>query len=145
MRDTVVVAGALARRPHQAKHTWQFLQYLLGFKKLGFDVLFLDRLEKYSASLSEADRQTPAVAQALDGIARDDAARARYLDFERDADQPAVRARMIELAQGLGGGKFSCLKSIEAKGNQHRSQEQRQDRRGEVGQRLGPARRDQRS
>ena len=64
--------------------------------------LFLDRLEKYSASLSEADRQTPAVAQALDSIARDDAARARYLDFERDADQPAVRARMIELAQGLG-------------------------------------------
>jgi hypothetical protein len=64
--------------------------------------LFLDRLEKYSASLSEADRQTPTVAQALDGIARDDAARARYLDFARDADQPAVRARMIELAQGLG-------------------------------------------
>jgi hypothetical protein len=64
--------------------------------------LFLDRLEKYSASLGETERQTPAVAQALDGIAHDDAARARYLDFARDADQPAVRARMIELAQGLG-------------------------------------------
>ena len=64
--------------------------------------LFLDRLEKYSESRSEADRQTPAVAEALDGIARDDAARARYLDFARDADQPSVRARMIELAQGLG-------------------------------------------
>jgi hypothetical protein len=64
--------------------------------------MFLDRLEKYSESLSEAERQTPGVAQALDGIAHDDAARARYLDFARDADQPTVRARMIELAQGLG-------------------------------------------
>jgi hypothetical protein len=63
---------------------------------------FLDRIEKYSASLSEAERQVPAVSRALDEIAHDDAARLRYLDFARDADQPAVRARMIELAQHLG-------------------------------------------
>src|SRR5437762_1848170 len=30
------------------------------------------------------------------------AARARYLDFARDADQPAIRARMIGLAGKLG-------------------------------------------
>jgi len=63
---------------------------------------FLDRIEKYTASLSDAERQVPAVARALDAIARDGAARTRYLDFARDADQPAVRARMIELAQHLG-------------------------------------------
>jgi hypothetical protein len=40
-----VVAGALAQRPGIGGHTWQFLQYLLGFKRLGWDVLFLDRLE----------------------------------------------------------------------------------------------------
>jgi hypothetical protein len=45
MRDTIVVAGALAQKPRQAGHTWQFLQYLLGFRRLGWNVLFLDRLE----------------------------------------------------------------------------------------------------
>jgi hypothetical protein len=45
MRDSIVVAGSLAQKPHQAGHTWQFLQYLLGFKELGWDVLFVDRLE----------------------------------------------------------------------------------------------------
>src|ERR1700687_4778217 len=40
--------------------------------------MFLDRIEKYAASLSEAERQVPAVALALDEIARDDTARARY-------------------------------------------------------------------
>jgi hypothetical protein len=41
----VVVAGALAQRPSRGGHAWVFLQYLLGFRRLGFDVLFLDRLE----------------------------------------------------------------------------------------------------
>jgi hypothetical protein len=64
--------------------------------------MFLDHIEKYAASLSETERQTSAVVQALDEIARDEAARTRYLDFVRDADQPAVRARMIGLAANLG-------------------------------------------
>jgi hypothetical protein len=64
--------------------------------------MFLDHIEKYAASLSETERQAPAVARALDEIARDEAARKRYLDFVRDADQPAVRARMIGLAANLG-------------------------------------------
>jgi hypothetical protein len=45
MRETVVIGGSLAQRPGFGGHTWVFLQYLLGFQKLGWDVLFLDRLE----------------------------------------------------------------------------------------------------
>lgn len=45
MNDTILVAGALAQKPRQGGHTWVFLQYLLGLKRLGWDVLFLDRLE----------------------------------------------------------------------------------------------------
>jgi hypothetical protein len=45
MRETIVVAGSLAQRPFHGGHTWVFLQYLLGFKRLGWDVLFVDRLE----------------------------------------------------------------------------------------------------
>ena len=64
--------------------------------------MFLDHLEKYSASLSETVRRTAPVSTALDRIARDRPARARYMDFARDADQPAVRVRMITLAERLG-------------------------------------------
>ena len=45
MAGTVVVAGSLAQKPGQGGHTWVFLQYLLGFRRLGWDVLFLDQLE----------------------------------------------------------------------------------------------------
>ncbi len=44
-RGAVVIAGALAQKPHQGGHTWVFLQYLLGFRQLGYDVTFIDRLE----------------------------------------------------------------------------------------------------
>jgi hypothetical protein len=42
---SIVVAGSMAQRPGQGGHTWVFLQYLLGFRRLGWDVLFLDRLD----------------------------------------------------------------------------------------------------
>jgi hypothetical protein len=45
MRETIIVAGSLAQRPRIGGHTWVFLQYLLGFRRLGWDVLFVDRLE----------------------------------------------------------------------------------------------------
>jgi hypothetical protein len=45
MGGTIVVAGSLAQKPRHGGHTWVFLQYLLGFKRLGWDVLFLDQLE----------------------------------------------------------------------------------------------------
>ncbi len=43
--DRIVISGSLAQRPGRGGHTWVFLQYLLGFRRLGWDVLFLDRLE----------------------------------------------------------------------------------------------------
>ena len=64
--------------------------------------MFLDRIEGLFASLGESERQDPAFAKAIDAIARDDAARDRYLHFAQDADQPQIRARMIELAGTLG-------------------------------------------
>ena len=42
---SIVIAGSLAQKPGRGGHTWVFLQYVLGFAKLGWDVLFLDRLE----------------------------------------------------------------------------------------------------
>ena len=45
MPDTVIVAGSVAQRPSAGGHTWVFLQYLLGFRGLGWNVLLVDRLE----------------------------------------------------------------------------------------------------
>src|SRR5262245_2834896 len=45
MRRTIVFAGALAQKPGQGGFAWVLLQYLLGFERLNWDVLFLDRLE----------------------------------------------------------------------------------------------------
>jgi hypothetical protein len=64
--------------------------------------MFLEHLEKYSPALTEASRSEPAAADALAGIAADRHARDRYVEFMRDADQMAVRARMIGLAERLG-------------------------------------------
>ena len=46
MRETIILAGALAQRPRRGGHAWVFLQYLLGFRRLGWDVLFVDRLDR---------------------------------------------------------------------------------------------------
>ncbi len=41
---TIVVAGSVAQKPRHGGHAWVFLQYLLGFRRLGWDVLLVDRL-----------------------------------------------------------------------------------------------------
>ena len=45
MAATIVVAGSIAQRPGNGGHASVFLQWLLGFRALGYDVLFIDRLQ----------------------------------------------------------------------------------------------------
>jgi hypothetical protein len=44
VKPRIVVAGALAQKPRQAGHTWVFLQYMLGLRRLGWDPIFVDRI-----------------------------------------------------------------------------------------------------
>jgi hypothetical protein len=60
MKPTVVVAGSVAQKPHHGGHTWVFLQYLLGLRRLGWDVTFLDRLDPTSAVDELGDFAPPA-------------------------------------------------------------------------------------
>jgi hypothetical protein len=45
---TIVVAGALANRPYNAGGAWVRLSWLLGLKKLGFDVYFIEQIDPRS-------------------------------------------------------------------------------------------------
>jgi hypothetical protein len=81
---TIVVAGSVAQRPGNGGHTWVFLQYLLGFRRLGWEVLFLDRLEP-AMSLDALGR--PAEAERsinieyLDRVLREFGLQERYAVF----------------------------------------------------------------
>jgi hypothetical protein len=44
MSGLLLYSGALAQVPQQGGLTWLHLQFLLGFRRLGWEVLFLDRL-----------------------------------------------------------------------------------------------------
>jgi len=47
-QGAVTVSGAIAQKPAVSGHAWMLLQYLLGLRKLGFDVLFVDQLTNAS-------------------------------------------------------------------------------------------------
>ena len=63
------MAGSIAQRPHRGGHAWAFLQYLLGFQQLGFEVTFIDKLT--SDMLPGEDEGTRQTARAV---------RVRWLD-----------------------------------------------------------------
>jgi hypothetical protein len=46
--ERVVVAGSIGQRPQWGGHAWVFLQYLLGLRRLGHEVLFVDRMTSAS-------------------------------------------------------------------------------------------------
>ena len=54
MKGSVVVTGSVAQRPGHAGHAWALLQWVLGFRRLGWQVLFLDRLDAGMAAAGPA-------------------------------------------------------------------------------------------
>jgi hypothetical protein len=56
-KGTVVLCGALAQRPVVAGHAWVFLNWLLGLRAAGYDVLFVDRLD--ASTLDDAATPLP--------------------------------------------------------------------------------------
>jgi hypothetical protein len=64
--------------------------------------LFLDRLERYAASVTNRHDPSVELTQSLAAIAGDAPTRQRYFDFMRATDDALLRVRMIDLAQRLG-------------------------------------------
>lgn len=97
VRGRIAIAGCVAQKARNAGHTWQFLQYLLGFRRLGYEVLLLDSLEHgapageragvdYLADALRAHDLADAWTVALPGGRRAGRSRADALRFVRDAD-----------------------------------------------------------
>jgi hypothetical protein len=64
--------------------------------------MLLGHLERFAGSIGQVQRVVPKTAAAFEAIAADGAARKRYLEFARDADEPTVRTRMMALARNVG-------------------------------------------
>src|SRR3569833_106460 len=45
MTRNIGIAGSVAQRPFNGGHTWVFLQWMLGLRRLGCNVQLVDRLE----------------------------------------------------------------------------------------------------
>jgi hypothetical protein len=96
MSGRIVICGAVAQKPRHAGHTWQYLQYLLGFQELGWEVLFVDRLRGVVERRDRRVEYVHSVMQSvgLDGawtIGLDDGShigrpRRDVLEWGRDAD-----------------------------------------------------------
>jgi hypothetical protein len=92
----VVIGAALAHRVGYGGHAWALLQYVHGFRSLGFDVTFVDRLEpgmavegdhaalRYVDALLAPDR-IPYVVLGTDGMPRAGIPRAEALERVRSA------------------------------------------------------------
>ena len=98
-RGRIAIAGSVAQKARNAGHTWQFLQYLLGFKRLGYDVLLLDSLEHAGGDAAEQRERVAYVEAVMREHGLEDAwtvalpgggcagmPRARVLRFVRDAE-----------------------------------------------------------
>ena len=94
-RDRVVLCGSLAQQPGRGGHAWVFLQYLLGFRALGFDVLFVDRLTEEMGD-GEAGRRYLTEVMERFGLADDYC----LLGPGRDAVAGKSRAEAIEWIRG---------------------------------------------
>ena len=62
----------------------------------------LDRIEKFIAGVTEAERLEPSFAAASLALASDEAVRGRFINLARDTPDPAVRMRLVTLARTLG-------------------------------------------
>jgi hypothetical protein len=131
MNDSVVIGAALAHRAGYGGHAWALLQYVLGFRELGFDVTVLDRLELGMLSdvseeaalaylrglLDEEDGVSYCVlgadGRSLDGLSREEALAkmgdARFLlnvmGFVRDPELLATARRRVFLDIDPGFGQ----------------------------------------
>jgi len=85
---TIAIAGSIAQRPGRPGHAWALLAYALGFRELGYEVVFIDRLDHGGE------------AAWLDGVMALAGLRGRYGGLRAEGDPVGLSRR--ELRRELG-------------------------------------------
>jgi hypothetical protein len=94
MSDYVIVAGALAQRPQRAGHAWLFVHWMIGLRRSGYRVLFVDRM---SPDFGDVAKGVQWVRDVMRSSGFDDAWSV-LLDDGTTAGQP--RAEVMDRARG---------------------------------------------
>jgi hypothetical protein len=92
-RGRIAIGGAVAQKPGAAGHAWQFLQYLLGFRRLGYEVLLVDRID------GDAVRQAEGVGWVRDVFAAAGLGEAYSIDLGDGRHAGVPRRRALELVR----------------------------------------------
>jgi hypothetical protein len=92
MPESIVIGAALAHRAGYGGHAWALLQYVLGFQKLGFDVMVVDRLEPGMV----ADGQEDAALAHLRGLLEPEGVQFCVLGAEGQQIAGLTRAEALE-------------------------------------------------
>src|SRR3954464_11475580 len=61
-RAVLLVSGMIAADPYQGGASWAVLQYLLGFRRLGYDVVFVEPVPAEKLRAAPGSTQYPALA-----------------------------------------------------------------------------------
>src|SRR5258708_30573848 len=91
-RPTILVSGMIAANPWQGGATWALLQYILGFRRLGFEVYLVDPITQQSL------RPLPSSASQQDQCSLADSYHAEY--FSRVMAEFALHAQAALLLSG---------------------------------------------
>jgi hypothetical protein len=104
VKTPLPVAASIAQRPGYGGHAWAFLQYVLGFRQLGYEPILIDRLTADMAT-DAAGRPSPA------------ARRAAIAWFEEVVEFAGLRdscSLLLDEDETIGISRHGLLSSIEA-------------------------------
>ena len=65
MKTPLPIAASIAQRPGYGGHAWAFLQYAIGFREIGFEPIFIDRL---TPEMTTDNEGRPSMAASLAAI-----------------------------------------------------------------------------
>jgi hypothetical protein len=104
----ITIAGSIAQRPGYGGHAWALLQYLLGFKGLGYDVLFIDHLAPDMATDRSGRPSRRACARSIDwlGQAMSHAGFEDSFALFVDGEEESVGVPRGEVLERVAGSRF---------------------------------------
>jgi hypothetical protein len=94
---SVAIAGSVAQRPGRGGHAWVFLNYLIGLRRLGHEVIFIDRLTAEMMGAEGEDISRSPQARWLEHVMAENGFGDHYFLLEGDGSNGGADARRLLL------------------------------------------------